>query len=132
MGPPGGGLRTRAPHRCDSSSVDTCEHEYDLRWALFIGAALAVWLVYAVTCRYLRPAGAALATWLAPAWSFPITSPFCRIPSRYDRPSPRTPSRCSTGTRPPLLAASRSANSPVPSGDVDIHPWPANRSLLFQ
>jgi Dolichyl-phosphate-mannose-protein mannosyltransferase len=51
----------------------------NLRWALFAGAAVAVWLIYAITRRYLRPMGAALATWLALLWSFP--NYFAGLPS---------------------------------------------------
>src|SRR5947207_15979047 len=41
----------------------------NLRWALFVGASLAICLVYAITRRYLRPASAGLATWVALVWS---------------------------------------------------------------
>jgi len=51
----------------------------NLRWALFVGASVAFWLVYAITRRYLRPAGAALATWVALVWSFP--NYFAGLPS---------------------------------------------------
>src|SRR5439155_21832224 len=43
----------------------------NIRWALFIGAAVAIWLIYAITRRFLRPVGAALASWIALLWSFP-------------------------------------------------------------
>src|SRR5688572_3801756 len=39
------------------------------------------------------------------------------MPSTYDRPRPRGPVRCMTCSRPSLAAASRSATSPVPSGE---------------
>src|SRR6266496_3770069 len=51
----------------------------NLRWALFVGASAALWLVYAITRRYLRPLGAALATWVALLWSFP--NYFAGLPS---------------------------------------------------
>ncbi len=51
----------------------------NIRWALFFGASVAVWLVYAITRRYLRPAGAGLATWIALLWSFP--NYFAGLPS---------------------------------------------------
>jgi hypothetical protein len=51
----------------------------NVRWALFIGASLAICLIYAITRRYLRPASAALATWVALLWSFP--NYFAGLPS---------------------------------------------------
>jgi dolichyl-phosphate-mannose-protein mannosyltransferase len=50
-----------------------------IRWTLFIGACVALWLVYAITRRYLRPIGAALAAWVALVWSFP--NYFAGLPS---------------------------------------------------
>lgn len=50
-----------------------------LRWTLFAGAAVAVWLTYLILRRYLQPVGAALGTWVALAWSFP--NYFAPIPS---------------------------------------------------
>jgi hypothetical protein len=51
----------------------------NIRWVLFIGASLAIWLIYAITRRYFRPMGAALATWIALVWSFP--NYFAGLPS---------------------------------------------------
>src|SRR5205814_1537071 len=51
----------------------------NLRWALFVGASLAICLVYAITRRYLRPASAGVATWVALVWSFP--NYFAGLPS---------------------------------------------------
>jgi hypothetical protein len=51
----------------------------NIRWALFVGASVGVWLIYAITRRYLRPASAGLATWIALVWSFP--NYFAGLPS---------------------------------------------------
>jgi hypothetical protein len=51
----------------------------NVRWLLFVAAAGAAWLTYAVTRYQLPPLGAALATWVAVAWSFP--NYFAGLPS---------------------------------------------------
>lgn len=51
----------------------------NLRWLLFAGSVLAIWLTYCLLRRHLRPIGAALATWIAIAWSFP--NHFTGLPS---------------------------------------------------
>jgi dolichyl-phosphate-mannose-protein mannosyltransferase len=50
-----------------------------VRWLLFGGACLAVWLVYALARRHLTPPGAAFAAWVALVWSFP--NYFAGLPS---------------------------------------------------
>jgi hypothetical protein len=51
----------------------------NIRWVLFVGAAGAMWLTYALTRRELRPLAASLATSVALAWSFP--NYFAGLPS---------------------------------------------------
>jgi len=50
-----------------------------VRWLLFVAAAGAMCLTYAVTRRQLPPLGAAAATWVAATWSFP--NYFAGLPS---------------------------------------------------
>lgn len=50
-----------------------------VRWLLFGAAATAIWLMYAVLRRTLRPPAAAAATWVATTWSFP--NYFAGLPS---------------------------------------------------
>ena len=50
-----------------------------VRWLLFVAAAVAAGLTYAILRRFLPPIGAALATWIAIGWSFP--NYFAGLPS---------------------------------------------------
>jgi Dolichyl-phosphate-mannose-protein mannosyltransferase len=51
----------------------------NVRWFLFAGAGLAMWLLYAIVRRYFAPIGAAFAAWVALGWSFP--NYFAGLPS---------------------------------------------------
>jgi len=50
-----------------------------VRWLLYIVAVIAVFILYALLRRFMKPVAAAVATWLGLAWSFP--NYFAGLPS---------------------------------------------------